>query len=187
MLLHLRTGSRGSSGVDVAVALPDDATIDDLARGLVRELSADQAGAASTVMLSCDRLGTLRGADAVAESGLRSGDTVGLGRAAGAGDDSRRPGRASDGNNSRAAIEMQVVGGPQAGRRVSLAPGTHTIGRDHSCELRFKDPSLSRRHAELLVAPGASRSATSGRATGRRSRAAGYEGTRPSPSQRAPR
>ena len=47
---------------------------------------------------------------------------------------------------------LVVVGSsPEAGRRVPLINGRHLIGRDPRNDLRFDDPTVSRRHAAITV------------------------------------
>jgi S-DNA-T family DNA segregation ATPase FtsK/SpoIIIE len=47
--------------------------------------------------------------------------------------------------------EVALVGGLDAGRRVPLAPGSHALGR--SGPVALASPTVSRRHADLAVAP----------------------------------
>lgn len=48
-------------------------------------------------------------------------------------------------------LTLHVVGGAGAGKRLPLAPGTWTVGRDGSCNLELADASVSRRHCLLEV------------------------------------
>jgi S-DNA-T family DNA segregation ATPase FtsK/SpoIIIE len=50
-----------------------------------------------------------------------------------------------------AGLELRVIAGFDAGRRLVLAPGGVVIGRDPDCDLVLADESVSRRH--LRVAP----------------------------------
>ncbi|MFI6293984.1 FHA domain-containing protein [Nonomuraea sp. NPDC050790] len=73
---------------------------------------------------------------------LVSGMVVGVGDPAR--DERARPAGAVGG--------LRVVGGPDAGRLVWLAPGAHVVGRDHDAALRLvRDPGVSRLHARLEV------------------------------------
>jgi len=54
-----------------------------------------------------------------------------------------------------AEAEVRVVAGPDAGRRVHLAPGRWVVGRAESAEVCLaSDPKVSREHAELVVGGG---------------------------------
>ncbi len=48
--------------------------------------------------------------------------------------------------------ELVVTSGPDAGRRLSLTPGDHEVGRDPRCRLAINDRLVSRQH--LLVSVG---------------------------------
>lgn len=50
-----------------------------------------------------------------------------------------------------AALELHVVGGPDAGRVVPLTAGRHVVGRGGEADVRLADPDLSRRHLLLTV------------------------------------
>ncbi|SOD93646.1 FtsK/SpoIIIE domain-containing protein [Blastococcus haudaquaticus] len=53
------------------------------------------------------------------------------------------------------ALELRVIGGPDAGRSVPLGQGRHVIGRGGDCAIRLPDPDVSRRHATVRVGGGA--------------------------------
>lgn len=53
--------------------------------------------------------------------------------------------------DGRSGVDVLVVGGPDAGRVVNLAPGTHEIGRDTHRSLSLPDPEVSRRHAQIEI------------------------------------
>ena len=63
-----------------------------------------------------------------------------------------RPGDPVAPATGRGAVELRVVGGPGAGRVVSLGRGEHVIGRAASAEIRLDDPGVSRAHAVVSVA-----------------------------------
>jgi S-DNA-T family DNA segregation ATPase FtsK/SpoIIIE len=50
--------------------------------------------------------------------------------------------------------ELVVAGGPHSGRRFRLGDGEHVVGRDSTCGIALDDPSLSRAHLRIRVAPG---------------------------------
>ena len=50
-----------------------------------------------------------------------------------------------------ALLELHVVGGPGAGRRIPLGRGDHVLGRAPHCAIRLDDAGVSRSHATLTV------------------------------------
>lgn len=80
---------------------------------------------------------------ALSEIGIYEGARL---RAA-AGPPSEHPDRAG-------LLELRVVAGLDAGRRMPLGPDPVTVGRDDDCDLVLLDQGVSRRHVQ--VAPGAS-------------------------------
>lgn len=81
---------------------------------------------------------------------LDHGAVLGLGRPARRGHPGRVP----------SALELHVVGGPDAGRSLPLAQGHHVVGRSSDVPIRLHDPDVSRRHAAVHVGGGRSRSPT---------------------------
>jgi DNA segregation ATPase FtsK/SpoIIIE, S-DNA-T family len=53
---------------------------------------------------------------------------------------------------TRADLELAVISGPDAGRRLALTPGEHIVGRDAGCGLVINDASISRHHLRFTVA-----------------------------------
>ena len=51
------------------------------------------------------------------------------------------------------ALSFDVVAGPEAGRRVALAPGGLTVGRSDTCAITVRDATLSREHFMVHVTP----------------------------------
>src|SRR5947209_858016 len=49
------------------------------------------------------------------------------------------------------ALELQVTGGPEAGRTIGLGTGSHLLGRGSAADIRLDDPDVSRRHAVVAV------------------------------------
>lgn len=45
---------------------------------------------------------------------------------------------------------LEVGRGPHVGTAYALPPGTTSLGRDRSCDISLDDPTVSRRHAEIL-------------------------------------
>ena len=52
------------------------------------------------------------------------------------------------------ALELRVVGGPDAGRTLALDSGTHVVGRGDDAVLALDDPNVSRRHVVVHVGRG---------------------------------
>ena len=52
------------------------------------------------------------------------------------------------------ALELRVVGGPDAGRAIPLGQGRHVIGRSSDVSVRLDDPDVSRRHVRVDVGGG---------------------------------
>lgn len=74
------------------------------------------------------------------ESGLRSGATVAITRAPTHYEDVHAP-----------TASLHVIEGPDAGSRFPIPSGTSYMGRGTGCEVRLKDPSVSRQHARLQL------------------------------------
>jgi DNA segregation ATPase FtsK/SpoIIIE, S-DNA-T family len=126
------TGFEGS--LDVEVVAADDAPL-----GAVRrELSRLLGRTAPPLWAGSDELpdDLLLGAPALAH-----GAVLGLGR----------PGPRSQ---RTSALELHVVGGPEAGRTLPLGQGTHLLGRGAEATIPLADPDVSRRHALLRVGNG---------------------------------
>ncbi len=75
---------------------------------------------------------------------LRHGAVLGLGR----------PGPREASGAGSGALELHVVGGPDAGRTLPLGQGQLVLGRGAGCGLPIADPDVSRRHAVVSVAAG---------------------------------
>ncbi len=52
------------------------------------------------------------------------------------------------------ALELHVMGGPDAGRRVPLGQGRHVLGRGNEATIRLDDPDVSRCHVAVHVGGG---------------------------------
>ncbi|WP_138733686.1 FtsK/SpoIIIE domain-containing protein [Modestobacter excelsi] len=75
---------------------------------------------------------------------LRNGAVLGLGH----------PGPRETSGAGSGALELHVVGGPDAGRTLPLGQGPLVLGRGAGCGLPLADPDVSRRHAVVSVAAG---------------------------------
>ena len=78
------------------------------------------------------------------DANIRSGDRVILAEASSAPSDTGRA----------APATIQVVEGPDAGRRFALRLGPSDIGRSEDCAIRIADGLASRHHARIVVADG---------------------------------
>ncbi|MGZ4549109.1 MAG: FtsK/SpoIIIE domain-containing protein [Blastococcus sp.] len=125
----------GSIDVELVVrdADPVSAVVDALTRALGVPGEALWAG---STRLAGDRT--------LAAPELGHGAVLGLGRPVPPG---ARGGRSS-------ALELHVVGGPDAGRTVPLGQGRHVLGRGAEATIRLDDPDVSRQHALVQVGGG---------------------------------
>src|SRR3954454_7876151 len=123
--------------VDVEVVVHDDERLGSGLGAVARELGLPLAGLWS---------GTSRLPDDLPLSSpqLAHAAVLGLGR----------PGPRSGRGERSSALELHVVGGPEAGRTVPLAQGRHVLGRGAEASLRLDDPDVSRRHAQINVGGG---------------------------------
>ena len=60
----------------------------------------------------------------------------------------------SDRRSRSSALELRVIGGPDAGRSIPLGQGQHVIGRGSDASVRLDDADVSRRHAVVDVGGG---------------------------------
>lgn len=142
-------------GPEVLVTTDATSTVADIARHLV---DADPRRVASPsvsgrpveggVTLRCTAPGEtasrlLNPLLAVHESPLRSGCTVEI-----VSPDDRRPGDAA---LLTPVASLRVLGGPDAGLELRLVGGVNHIGRDVAAQVRLNDPTVSRRHASIVV------------------------------------
>jgi DNA segregation ATPase FtsK/SpoIIIE, S-DNA-T family len=142
--------------VDVELHCPDDT-------GLPEVL--DALGSALGVPVPGLWAGSVRLSDTVTltDPALRHGALLGLGRPVPRAL-SDRPGGALE----LGALELHVVGGPEAGRVVPLATGRHVVGRGSEATVPLDDPDVSRRHVVVQVGGGAVTVADAGSANGSR-------------------
>ncbi len=153
--LSVRRPASDTSDADVAVQLARDARVQELSLALAQYVGSLDGDSTipyteTSLTLNCARLGRLAPGDSVADTGLRSGDTVeltaGMRFTAKALEHAAAPAPSTHG-----IVDLVVNAGPQAGRRVSLLPGRYVLGRDPACEVVLNDPSLSGRHLEAEI------------------------------------
>jgi S-DNA-T family DNA segregation ATPase FtsK/SpoIIIE len=150
--LRLTLAASGSRpALDVVAELDDDASVAALASAL-----AGYAGESADGMLQSARCGALDPLTPVGESPLRNGDVVSL--------DADR--YAADRPRRLAEVELAIVGGPDAGRRIALGAGTHDVGRGPSVDVAIDDPSLSAKHLTVEVSAGGARISDAGSRNG---------------------
>lgn len=83
----------------------------------------------------------------IGDQGLRQGDVIEI-----RGRSERPEGGAAEGiADFRTDIELAIMGGPEAGRRIPLMEGTYVVGRDAAAQIVLADPTLSGRHLRVVV------------------------------------
>ena len=133
--------------VDVVVSVDAEHTVEELTAAVAAFVGV--AGPVRLVRRDGERDVGLDAAATVVAAGLVSGATVRLVPDDGPPERDRRP-PVDDAVASGPCID--VVGGPDTGRSVRLpGPGRHLLGRDAAAAVHFDDPSVSRRHAVLIV------------------------------------
>lgn len=123
--------------VDVEVRCADDTELTEVVQALSGVLGVRVPGLWSG---SVQLPGTLR----LTDPALRHGAVLGV----------ARPAPPAGQPRSGGALELRVVGGPEAGRVVALTSGRHVIGRGNGATVRLEDPDVSRRHALVVVGGG---------------------------------
>jgi S-DNA-T family DNA segregation ATPase FtsK/SpoIIIE len=123
--------------LDVEVVAPDDARLAQVLPALAQLLGTPdvQLWTGSSLLDPDVSL-------AVAE--LAHGAVLGVGR----------PGPRTDEADRSSALELHVVGGPDAGRTAALGHGERVIGRGTEAHLVLTDPDVSRRHLLIHVGTG---------------------------------
>ncbi len=128
---------------DVVAELAEDHGITDLAVGVARHIGMS-VPQGHVPKVRCARLGAILDPDdTVVDSGLLSGDLVQLSLAY------VDPGLIA--TSAGGGLYCDVVSGPSSGISLPLRAGRITIGRDPACDLTLDDPTVSKRHAELIV------------------------------------
>jgi S-DNA-T family DNA segregation ATPase FtsK/SpoIIIE len=166
LLLELRLPAAGpDAATDVNVDVDPDDTVAALAGALAGHAERLGSGRVERRGIGLYRTGSaqaLPGEARVVDVGLVSGESVTL---AGAPDVWAPPGPAAPlsgppprplpGPVARPepALSLDVVAGPEAGRRVPLGPGGLTVGRSEACAIAVADAALSREHFMVHVTP----------------------------------
>jgi S-DNA-T family DNA segregation ATPase FtsK/SpoIIIE len=136
--LRLVVSTPGRPPRDVEVSAAPESTLGGVVEALAHELGLDADGGLAAVRARSGE--RLRLDASLAASRLRHGDELVVAPEA-------VPIRVD--GHVRSRLELAVVGGPEAGRRLPLPPGDHTVGR--TAELTVDDPALSAEHLRLLV------------------------------------
>ncbi|CCH90052.1 Putative cell division-related protein [Modestobacter italicus] len=123
--------------VDVELQAPEEGTLADVSDAVGRGLGLPE------VRLWAGSV-ELPPATPLTSPLLRHGAVLGLGR----------PGPREAPGSGSGALELHVVGGPDAGRTLPLGQGPLVLGRGARCGLPLADPDVSRRHAVVSVAAG---------------------------------
>jgi S-DNA-T family DNA segregation ATPase FtsK/SpoIIIE len=132
------TLSAGGTAVDVEVIARDQDRLSDVLPPLCLALGHHEPGLwASSTRLADDL--------PLTAPELAHGAVLGLGG----------PVPGSDRRTRSSALELRVVGGPDAGRAVPLGQGRHVLGRGSDVTVRLDDPDVSRRHVVVHVGGGA--------------------------------
>jgi DNA segregation ATPase FtsK/SpoIIIE, S-DNA-T family len=142
--LRLTLNRAGQESVDLAITYDSSATVGDVAEHL---LLADPLGrgrevpSGLTLAVVGDRQPALDPEVSLADSGLRSAQTVSLVRA----------GERFVETHRVAAAVLKVVDGPDLGQEFSLVSGSNVVGRGRSCDVRLNDAMVSRQHVRVNV------------------------------------
>jgi DNA segregation ATPase FtsK/SpoIIIE, S-DNA-T family len=134
---HDNSGQLQRTDVRAEVAL--DHFIDELTTAL-----AQHAGLTDPMNIVVRRTGlALDPLQTIEESGVFGGDELMLFPA------SQRV--RANGPRNEALVSLDIMGGPDAGRFVLLAPGQFKVGQDRSCAVRLNDSSVELDHAVIIV------------------------------------
>ena len=137
----------GDLDLDVRIERPD-ASVGDLARAIERHVHGGAGAPATGAPAGLVVEGLWTPADLpIDEAGLTEGASVAL--ASLGSTEALRPPDPVGGTR----LELGVVAGPLAGRRIPLAEGQSDVGRDPACHVCLPDPTVSREHCRIDVGP----------------------------------
>lgn len=137
--------------IDIELRCPDDTFLVDVLPALETTLGFPVSGLWSDSA-------PVAGSTSLCDPRLRHGAVLGVGR----------PAPRSWHGRPGGALELHVVGGPDAGRVVPLTTGRHLVGRGSEATLCLDDPDVSRRHAVIGVDAGGLTAADAGSTNGSR-------------------
>lgn len=130
--------------VDVALDASPEATIGELLAATASHLGVAPGAATALHHRRLERL--LDPSETVGGCGLRHGDRLTVAPATWSPPAAERAVR-----TGASVVTLSVVGGPVTGRRFSLGPGDHVVGRSAQCDITLDDPTLSRQHVRITV------------------------------------
>lgn len=128
-------GDEGAFDVEIDVA--DSFTLGELLPVLARSLGVPVDGLWEHSVRLPDHL-------PLTARPLAHGVVLGLGR----------PAPAAGRSERNSALELHVIGGPDAGRTLPLGQGRHVLGRGSEATMRLRDPDVSRQHVAVDVGSG---------------------------------
>ena len=131
------TLSAGGKALDVEVTAHDHDRLSDVLPPLAAALGRSMSGLWAASSRLADDL-------PLTAPELAHGSVLGL----------AGPVAGSDRRSRSSALELRVVGGPDAGRAVPLGQGRHVLGRGSDASVRLDDPDVSRRHVAVQVGGG---------------------------------
>ena len=140
MELIVRVLPTGREPSDLIVDVEPNHTVGDLTQALCRRLDVQTVHAGISVV----RTGaTLEPASPIGDCNIVSGDELVLGPPA------VRPPAVP---TPQRAVAADILAGPESGRSLMMFPGRYSIGRSTDADLAIDDPSVSRHHADAVVA-----------------------------------
>jgi len=146
MKLKLELWRKSGSTSDVVITVEPHVTVGDIAAALAqRDPEAGQIRRPSHATLALHADAGPRPIPSelsLLDAGIRSGSTVEIV------DDDVSIGVRRSGP---VAAKLRVLAGPDAGAEFDVPVGTSYVGRDASCEIRLRDPLISKQHAKLHV------------------------------------
>jgi len=127
---------------EVEVEFAPTASVEELGRAVAAELTPEVE---AEWVVHSHRLGRdLSPVDPIVASGLVSGDRIEL---------LSRARSDTGASASSGPMDLVVVGGALLGTRYRLETGRHVVGRGSGSDVQIEDPSMSRRHFEVIVGP----------------------------------
>ena len=142
MKMKLSLLSPGRDATDIVVDAEPGATVGRVAERIAMAVEPDTGARQPYTLVVSSSAGhtILPPTAAIAEAGIRSGNSVSIGLAS-----------SYSAKMTPTAAVVRVVRGPNAGATFDLPTGSSLVGRDADCAVRLSDPLVSKRHARLNV------------------------------------